>query len=176
MFRRTLYIAALTLAACNAETAISEDVTISNFKSGLVCPYKINAEGERKRDGFICHVTEEIKITGQGRCTYDGEVYPCTWYGFEFEFTNKTGMPQTVDCTLTTDMPANYGNPKGLKKQNTESLDYSFTLEGATGRFYNPQYSLFSQSQKSSVSQVSHTICSIKGKPLFEFKRIQTYP
>lgn len=167
MFRRTLYIAALTLAACNAETAISEDVTISNFKSGLVCPFTAHADGSLERDGFICVETDKLFITGQSRCDFDGKLYPCSWYGFQFEYVNNTKSPQKLSCVVKSEEDRVYGNPKTQSEKSVKEYEYEIEIQIGAGRFYNPQYSLFGGSNTSK----SQTVCSYSDKKLFELQR-----
>jgi len=57
---------------------------VSDFRSGLVCD-----PGEH---GWICLRTEDIHLTGQGKCVYAKQEMPCTWYGFSFHYSdNKPG-------------------------------------------------------------------------------------
>lgn len=143
---------------------------IQNFKSGLVCPDPVKGIGS----GWICFQAEEIPITGQGKCTYDGKENPCTWYGFEFDY-RDAGKSERISCVTTSSRPIHYGDPDSANENGLTTLEWTFDLKPGSGRYYNPQYSVFSpQEEETTVSD--ETVCSASGAVIFRQTFRATYP
>lgn len=155
----------LTFASIGAVAATE----VSDFKFGLVCdPGKAHA--------WICHETEDIQVTGQGRCVYDGKQFPCTWYGFSFNYTNN--IPGTeLECEYTSTLPRDMGNPEGVVARNVATGKYSLTLEHVEGRVYNPQYTILGvRAPDDDVLDSTTTKCSIAGKKVAVFRLNRIIP
>ena len=134
---------------------------VSNFKSGPACT-------DGKSFGWICHNTKEVYVTGQAKCTWNGEVKPCTWYGFEFDYSgNKQGT--VVECKYVMSEPGSEGNPNEVIKTESNSGSYSFSLKEESGHFYNPQYILLSTQVRGKSLLKENTICMVSGETVFEF-------
>jgi hypothetical protein len=142
---------------------------ITNFKSGLVC-------FDGKELTGVCHVTEDIYITGQGTCVYNRERKPCTWYGFSFDY--KKAKPGTeILCKYKTSQKIADGNPKEIRNPSTDSGEYTIKLENESGHFFNPQYSLFTGYATLADSILAtETVCSIDGKQVFSYKTREHFP
>jgi hypothetical protein len=56
-------------------------IAVSGFRSGRLC---------READGTsrVCEQAVDVPITGDAQCPQTGGAKPCTWYGFEFDYTN----------------------------------------------------------------------------------------
>jgi len=158
--------------ACNA-TPLPADVEITNVKSGLMCLYQPNAEGDQKIDPKVCFDTAEIKITGQGQCVFDGKQRPCTWYGFEFAYNNKTNNQITMTCHFTSNKPKVLGNPEGVLAD--DDTNYEIKLEPGKGHFSNPQYTLFRYTNSVETS-LNINRCEIDGREAFEARFNITLP
>jgi hypothetical protein len=158
-------MAALLFAAVSSNAA-----EISNFKSGLVC-------FDGKDFTSVCHVTEDIYITGQSGCVWNGENKPCTWYGFSFDY--KEAKPGTeIICKFTTSQNIANGNPKEILSKSTKSGEYKIPLEKESGHFFNPQYFLFAGYYKNPADSVvtTETVCSTEGKQVFSYKVKAHFP
>lgn len=83
--------------------------------------------------------TETIYITGQGQCTYDGRKEKCTWYGFEFDYSNASEEDE-ITCVSTSSAPTNIGTPKGVDEEDVTVYEWSYTLSPGNGHHFNPQY------------------------------------
>jgi hypothetical protein len=141
---------------------------ISNFESGLACT-------DGKSFGWICHVTEEINITGQGQCIWSGENKPCTWYGFQFSFKDyKIGAD--INCEYRLSEPTNEGNFEGVRSENAQSGTFSFQLKEEEGHYYNPQYFLLSIKEKDSAEIRVTTICKYEGEIIFSYEINANFP
>lgn len=165
---KMLFIASfLTISACQS-SASQSDVEIENLKSGLACIHEHDSsDGSFKIDPHICFETEDIYITGQGRCTFDGKKYPCTWYGYEFDYVNNTDTDITMVCEVLADEHSVYGNPDGLDDPDINR--YEVTLSSGRNHFSNPQYTLFKiVSEKTAKKQI--TTCSVTGREIFTVK------
>ena len=145
---------------------------IRNFKAGLVCP---DRESGRIGDGRVCFETETVHVTGQGRCTYDGEDLPCTWHGYEFEYSGAE-PGQKISCIVKNSVAVNYGNPDGVAATDAQTYDYELDLEKTEGRFFNPQYVLFTTVSPDAPQEIEETVCSSRGEELFRFRFLFLYP
>lgn len=141
-------------------------VEISNFKSGLVC----NA-GKPGRDvvDWICQQTQDIPVTDQGRCVYDGVTRPCTWHGFEFDYSAKE--PGTkLQCVAETSEPIANGNPREILAREATSHPFELELEGKTGHFINPMYHVFHVKPSGSAPLAETITCKAGDAVLFQAK------
>lgn len=143
-------------------------VEIEEFKAGLVC---LNGS----RLASICHITENVYITGQSRCTWNGKRYPCTWYGYEFKYKNMP-VPTTVTCVSKDTKLARLGNPREILSDSSAESTYTFELTEASGRFFNPQYSLFMTQSEEKQLNTTQTSCSINGELVFQFRLNKYFP
>lgn len=115
---------------------------IKNFRSGSACT-------DTKTFGWICHNTKDIYITGQSKCVWNSDTEPCTWFGYEFDYSdNKEGV--MVDCEYERSESGSDGNPREIVAEDSKSGSYSFELKEESGRYYNPQYVLLSTQSKKS--------------------------
>lgn len=93
-----LFVSAILLIGTSAPAAALE---ISDFRAGLACT---NTSVRDDTSGWICHVTEDIFVTDQGRCRYNGKDELCTWVGFEFDYRGAKPWDQ-LECTLEHSQP-----------------------------------------------------------------------
>jgi len=143
---------------------------ISNFKSGLIC-------SDGKEFIGVCHITEDIYITGQSTCVWNRESKPCTWYGFSFDY--KKAKPGTeILCKFKLSQNIANGNPDEIISKSTNSGEYKIKLEAESGHFFNPQYFLFNGYYKklSDSAITTETVCSIEGKQVFSYKIKAHFP
>jgi len=146
----------------------SSALEISNFTSGLACT-------DGHSFGWICHDTEVIHLTGQGKCNWDGEEKPCTWYGFEFEYAGNKEV-DSIECRYSSSYPSAAGNPQGVESEESSEGTFTLQLEEGEGRFYNPQYSLFAVQPEDGAIQIIETICYMEGATLFDYRFEIHYP
>jgi hypothetical protein len=142
---------------------------IINFKSGLIC-------SDGKELIGVCHNTEDVYVTGQSMCVWNGESKPCTWYGFSFDY--KKAKPGTeILCKFKLSKNIADGNPNEIRSKSTNSGEYKIKLEKESGHFFNPQYFLFTGYSNLSDSVItSETVCSIEGKQVFSYKIKAHFP
>lgn len=135
---------------------------IKDFKSGLVCT-------DAENFGWICHERKDIYVTGQGRCVWNGETIPCTWYGYEFAYSGN--VPGTaIECEYALSQKTNTGNPERITDVNTDKGKYSLSLEDESGHFFNPQYVGFRTQVKERALRSGKTICRVNGSKVFEYE------
>ena len=162
--------AALVVGAQAApQEAAPSELQITNLRVGLVCPH---SHSER---GSICFDATQVPITGQGTCVYAGQEYPCTWYGFEFDYTGARPGDELA-CVITSSSPVSYGNPIGPGEQNVARAEYRLPLENSAGHFYNPQYTLSGPHAPNISSVTNETVCSFGGREMFRFHLEVQYP
>jgi len=154
----------LSATACSAAPDES-NVEVTNVKSGLMCLYNFDEKGQYKYDARVCFKTEDIPITGQGRCVFNGENKLCTWYGFEFDYNNKTDAAIPLTCHFTSTSKDVIGNPEGIKEDDFSS--YDIMLEPGIHHFSNPQYTLFRYAPLEE-SSVNVNKCEVEGREVFK--------
>src|SRR3546814_7048738 len=102
----------LTVAPCHA-------LEIQNFRSGLLCDVDKKFTTGDIPISWICFETETIYVTGQGQCTFDGQEKKCSWYGYEFDYSNASEEDE-IKCVSTSSVPVPIGTPKGAEKRSEE--------------------------------------------------------
>ncbi len=156
----------LALLACAAALPARAEREISNFRSGLACTgTKVTEDGA----GWICHETEDIFVTDQGVCVFNGKERPCTWIGFEFDY-RGADKGTKLECISGTTVPVDAGNPNELIATEATSQPYELALEAGSGHFYNPQYFTFNVRPKGQETFVNTGSCKAAGKVLFEYR------
>jgi hypothetical protein len=142
---------------------------ISNFKSGLACTHTRLEGGDPQ--GWVCQPTQDVLVTDQGSCVYNGQEKRCTWIGFEFDYRNAS-KDQKLQCVARNSEPVDSGNPGKVIGKDLRSENYEIPLPAGEGHFFNPQYFVFNVRTKAdpdSVLQQTFT-CSASGKVMFEAK------
>ncbi len=149
--------------ACSASPS-GTVVYITNVKSGLVCLYKFEAGVGYLDDAHVCFETEDIYITGQSECVFDGRAEPCTWYGYEFDYDNKSSSPVILTCKYSSHEDTVVGNPDGIWGEDISS--YEITLEPGKNHFSNPQYTVYRTGLGENPRR-RVTVCGIEGQQAF---------
>ena len=161
--------ALLLLGACVPATAVE----ISNFRSGLACTNTSTREDAAA--GWICHVTEDVLVTDQGQCRYDGKDQLCTWIGFEFDYRGAQPGDQ-LECSIEQSKPTAFGNPKEELAQGATSQKFVLPLEEAEGHFYNPQYFTFTVQPHAEALLVNTGRCAFQGEVVFQYTYRLRFP
>ena len=138
---------------------------IDNFAFGLVCT-------DDSTFAWVCFETRDVHVTGQGRCVYDNNLYPCTWFGFEFDYSGAE-PGDTIEGTSTSNRPINTGNPNETIAENTSTTEFQLTLDLIEGHFYNGQYSVLTVNAPPLEEEIT---CSLKGEQLLKFSYRVLYP
>ena len=165
---RLLAAAILLLGACVPAQALD----ISNFKSGLACT---NTSTRDDAAGWICHITEDVLVTDQGQCRYEGKDQLCTWIGFEFDYRGAQPGDQ-LECTIEQSKPTAFGNPKEELDPGATSQEFVLPLEKTEGHFYNPQYFTFTTRPLGEELLITTGRCAFEGKDVFEYTYRLRFP
>ena len=136
-------------------------IEIDNFVSGPVCT-------DSKTFGWVCHNQQDIYITGQGRCIWNGEDKPCTWYGFEFDYKNNE-IGSIIECTYRSSEEISLGNPDEITTEDKKVGTYSFSIKEKEGHYFNPQYSVLATMSKDKANTSNETTCFSDGKKIFSY-------
>ena len=165
-FKQSLIRVALLLPSLSPCSLAAQE--IFNFKSGLACT-------DGRTHGWICHETTIIPITGQGKCVYNRKELPCTWYGFEFDY---SGFEQSTEltCVVNTSHPADWGDPTEELEKNVTETTFSLSVPPGDGHFYNPQYSIFGGLRKKPHTDKRQLACSLNGEEAFRINYEFMYP
>lgn len=157
----------LTVAPCHA-------LEIQNFRSGLLCDVDKKFTTGDIPISWICFETETIYVTGQGQCTFDSQEKKCSWYGYEFDYSNASEEDE-ITCVSTSSVPVTIGTPKGVEKKDATVHELSYTLPPGSGHHFNPQYSV-AAANPDEESHDTETVCSVDGRELFRFRFTKIYP
>lgn len=141
-------------------------VEISNFRSGLACT---ETRLSHNSDGWICQPTEDVLVTDQGVCIFNGAKKPCTWIGFEFDYKGASNNT-TLHCTSETSAPVSSGNPNELIAADAKSQSYELALKPGAGHFFNPQYFVYHISRKGNEALIDTGRCMVENRVIFEYK------
>ena len=130
---------------------------LSGIRSGPVCSDTDGPSG-------VCEAAQKIVITGQQRCEHaPGTVYPCTRFGYEFDY--RGAEPgSTIDCTVKRQ------DPMGRRKTDP----YTHKLDAASGRILYPTYRTHGPVDKRLIFSEVHR-CSYQGQPLVNIEYIIYY-
>jgi len=153
----------------------SSAVEIQNLRSGLVCETQADVRGSKLHVGWICVDTEEIYVTGQGRCMFNQLWEPCVWYGFEFDYENAE-EGTVVSCTATWQIAGDEGGPERIVEEKTQSAEWSFSLEPGDGHHFWPQYVTLRARLREAREDTEETACSIDGEEVFRFRITKIFP
>jgi len=144
---------------------------ISKFAFGLVCGTDTN-----KR---VCFKTNDIPVTLEGACVFNGEQRRCTWYGFEFDYVLPAGKTRAkLDCVARSDSGFTAGNPKAELKKHVHEFPYAIELHGSGGHFFNPQYITRTADTSDPIGTISaeSESCSYAGRTVFDTEFRLRYP
>ncbi len=147
-------------------------VEISNFRSGLACT---NSGSKTAKSGWICQPTEDVLVTDQGSCVYDGKTQSCTWVGFEFDYANA-GADAKLQCLQESSAPTAFGNPEEVISQSVRSQDFEIPLKGDSGHFFNPQYFIFMTTQGGRSDLVVRGTCRSGSTVVFRYRFNVRFP
>lgn len=147
-------------------------VEVTNFRSGLACT---NTSPEEGRSGWICHPTEEVLVTDQGHCTYNGEDRLCTWMGFEFDYANAAEGTELA-CHASQSMPGDFGNPEERQLKDATEQAFSLPLPAGDGHFFNPQYFVFAVRDPETALMEVRGHCAHAGVELFQWTYLVRFP
>jgi hypothetical protein len=165
-----------TLAGCSTtpvkRTISSPAVDVTNFKSGLACT---NSKPTAGAKGWICQITQDVLLTDQGSCVYNGITEPCTWFGYEFDY-SQAKKHSTLQCTAETSEPIDSGNPNEVLAKHISSQQFELNLDGERGHLYNPLYFGFAIRDPDDSLVVVTITCRGEGSVLFQAKYRVHFP
>ena len=166
----------LAVAACGAR-GHAEELTITNLRVGEVCQELVVGEAQTSRKSGICFETNEIHINGQGLCRAAGfsDPVPCTWYGYEFDYSGAR-PGEIITCKLTASMPGTYLNPREVVIEDSTSFEYEHALETPSGHVYNPQYSILQAGGPRGIILDDETVCFAGDNEVLRFRKRLIYP
>ena len=164
----SLLLASLLLLPNHPSPALE----ISNFRSGLACTHTRRADDSV---GWICQPTQDVLVTDQGSCVFNGVTKHCTWIGFEFDY--KSANKHTkLQCVEDDSQPSDLGNPGELLEKHASTQRFALQLDGESGHFFNPQYFVFTTRPKNGALLIVKGSCAVDGIVAFEYQFNLRFP
>jgi hypothetical protein len=132
------------------------DIRISNARSGEVC-------GKTLDEAHVCTTATMITVTDSDSCKgSDGEQYPCTRYGYQFDYSGA--LPgESIQCT-------------GTRKDafRSQSFDYVLEIDGENGSIVYPLWIPYQPVEQRLMLTDVHR-CTYRDAPLANIEFIVTY-
>ncbi|MCW8869281.1 MAG: hypothetical protein OQK49_01145 [Proteobacteria bacterium] len=131
-------------------------LTITNAKSGLVCSDNSGPQN-------VCSPAMKVLVTAKENCQYSPQKsYPCTRYGYEFNYDNAQSG-DTLECK------AIYTDTRGKKSNH-----YTHKLTANNGHIFHHAFKTFAPvKQRVLLSEVHE--CSYQGSPLMAIEFMHYY-
>jgi len=121
-------------------------IRLTAARSGAACV-------EDEKPTGVCEKAHRILITGEETCDYPPDKrYPCTWFGYEFDYQDAT--PGTsIECTVTRT------DPRGRRTSDK----YSYRLGNASGHIFKPEFRTYAPVEERVILAEVHE-CSYQGE------------
>lgn len=177
MSSRKYIIVFVLLAVLFIATKPCFAMEIQNFRAGLVCSLELEVpDSEIKIPvSWVCFETETINLTGQGKCTFNKQEKHCTWYGFQFDYTDAD-VGDEITCNSKSDSPRNLGNPTEVTEEGVTEANWQISLPPGDGHYYNPQFTVLPVYVENAHFSTTETVCEFDGIELFRFRFTVNYP
>ncbi|WP_405226699.1 hypothetical protein [Lentisalinibacter sediminis] len=121
-------------------------IRLTAARSGASCIEDGNPTG-------VCEKAHRILITGEETCDYPPDKrYPCTWFGYEFDFQGAT--PGTsIECTVSR------SDPRGRRTTD----EYSHRLDKASGHIFKAGFRTYAPVEERVILAEVHQ-CAYQGE------------
>jgi len=132
------------------------NLSLSGIRSGELCA---DIDGTDK----VCNTGTALTVEGNDTCIgTDGKPYPCTRYGYRYDYAGATPGTQ-IECTATRRDPFN-------KRQKT----YSIPIGAESGSVFQPEWIPYGPVERRTMLTEIHE-CAYLGKPLATIEYIISY-
>lgn len=132
------------------------NLSLSSIRSGELC-------AEIGSPDNVCNTGTGLTVQGHDSCTGgDGNAYPCTRYGYRYDYSGATPGTQ-IECTATRNDGFN-------KRQKT----YSIPVDAETGSVFQPQWIPYYRVEKRQMLTEVHR-CNYLGEPFASIEYIISY-
>lgn len=148
----------------------SGGLRVSNVVAGTIC---LPGEGSAREAvgvdgaGEICE-DSQIRIRGFGRCVFDGDERPCTWFGFAFDYEHKD-PDEPITCVWTRPRPMNEGNPDEVVERMATTGTFTLDTGSATsGRYRHAMYQVYQPFPAAWLAVPMDVRCTYRGEQVLE--------
>lgn len=132
------------------------NISLSSVRSGELCADIAGTDN-------VCNTGTKLTVEGYDSCIgTDGKPYPCTRYGYRYDYSGATPGTQ-IECRATRRDPFN-------KKQKT----YTVAIDAASGSVFEPQWIPYGPVERPTMLTEVHE-CVYLGEPLATIEYIITY-
>lgn len=131
-------------------------IRILSASHGLLC-------NDGAVESAFCGTERSITVTNRDTCTgTDGSQYPCTRYGYQFDYSGAT-PGDTIECRATRKDP-----------YRSRSKDYTLTLDADEGSIFQAEWLPYSRVERRSMLTEVHE-CKYQGQMLANIEFIVSY-
>lgn len=132
------------------------NISISEARSGELCADPTGVDS-------VCSIATKLTVKGADTCLGDdGRPYPCTRYGYRYDFEGATPGTE-IRCEATQN--------DGFNKRQKE---YSKSLDSDSGNVFQPEWIKYGPVERRTMLTEVHE-CSYLGAPLATIEYIITY-
>ena len=131
-------------------------ISLTGIRSGELCA---DIGGQDN----VCNTGTKLTVEGNDTCIgTDGTAYPCTRYGYRYDYVGATPGTQ-IECTATRRDPFN-------KQQKT----YTVAIDAEAGSVFQPEWIPYGRVDRRTMLTEVHE-CAYLGKPLATIEYIISY-
>jgi hypothetical protein len=149
-------IAITVLAGCAVLAPPQPGLRISNFAQGLA---RLDDAGA----WYIYDPGNVFPYAVNGVCIVAGQSKPCMWHAAQFDFDASSEASQ-LDCVAELSSPSEIVTPEKIESAPTRRFEFSFQLEGRSGRRVFPGYTV---SSGVGPPDKTRTVCRHAGRVVF---------
>jgi hypothetical protein len=114
----------------------------------------------------------DLRYEVNGVCQYDGEAYPCMWYGSVINYrTNHEKL--TLECQVHARQKLDWGNADETQSEQSQRFDFTLTFSSEQTVKRTPNYIIASATD--SVPDHTDFTCHHEGREVLSYSLIVTY-
>ncbi len=156
----------VTLAACAGPGVSQREpfFEVTDFEFGKM----------RQHDGLweIYQAGTDIDYEVNGACEFDGDAYPCMWYGSVIEY--RTNYDELVlDCEARVSDQVDFGSADGTTAAQAQRFAFTLTFDGGRTEKRTPNYII--ASNEVTPPDYSKFRCFYGGEEVLSYSLTVTY-
>jgi hypothetical protein len=131
--------------------------------------------GKMRQHGGLWEIYQsgtDIDYEVNGACEFDGEAYPCMWYGSVIEYrTNHDKL--VLDCEARVSDQVDFGSAEGTTAEQSQRFNFTLTFDGGRTEKRTPNYII--ASNEVTPPDYSKFRCFYDGEEVLSYSLTVTY-